>query len=186
MEINRKMNLVVPVETESGTVYVHSTPLSKEAYQESFMVLAKTYSRIFSEGLGIMSGPRVAYMVLKDVSGDNWEGTRGVRNTLVNEIIRISNVVMPEEGKGWCDMPLEEAISKGLIDEDDVLGEITFFICVCAVNKPKQAIATMTVVSGLWDCVLTLENVTGYRNSLPISSTDDSTGETETILSVPS
>ena len=44
MKIDRRLNLVQPIETGSGTVYLHSVPLSREVWETYFLVLSKTYA----------------------------------------------------------------------------------------------------------------------------------------------
>jgi len=188
MKIARNMNLIAEVETESGMCWVHSTPISKEVYRQHFFILSKVFASIFSEGLGVVAGPRVAYLLLEKIAGDMniWEGESGVRNTLVNEIIRLSNLVYPAEGKGWDNQPLEVALEKGIVDLDDVIGELVFFTCVSAINKPDQAEVLMVSVAGLWNSQITSLNVTDWTASLPISKPGGSTGGTESTSSATS
>lgn len=103
MKIARNLNLIIPVRTEKGNGWIHATPISKEVFKEHFFILSKTFSAIFSEGLGVVAGPRIAFLMLERISRDSniWEGDKGVRNTLVNEVIRLANLVYPVEGKGY-------------------------------------------------------------------------------------
>ena len=103
MKIAKNLNLIIPVRTEKGNGWIHATPISKEVFKEHFFILGKTFSAMFSDGLGVVAGPRVAFLMLEKISCDSgiWEGDKGVRNTLVNEIIRLANLVYPVEGKGY-------------------------------------------------------------------------------------
>jgi hypothetical protein len=188
MKIARNMNLIVEVETERGMCRVHSVPISKAVYRQHFFILSKVFAAIFSEGLGVVAGPRIAYLLLEKIAADMdiWEGPDGVRNTLVNEIIRLSNLIYPVEGKGWDNQPLEVALDKGLVEPDDVMGELVFFTCVSAINKPPQAEALMEKVSGLWSSQITSLNVTDWTASLPTSMPAASTGVTANTSSVTS
>jgi hypothetical protein len=188
MKINRAMNLIVPVETELGTAYIHSTPISKEIYKEHFLILSKTFARIFSEGLGVVAGPRIAYMMLEEVSTEKgvWDEADGVRNTLVNEIIRLSNLVYPVEGKGWETKPLDVALDSGIVDLDEVIGELVFFTCVSVINKPDQARGLMEAVAGLWNSATTSLGLMAWIDSLAISKPPASSGETASTSSVKS
>ncbi|MBD8128935.1 hypothetical protein IFU23_05650 [Pantoea agglomerans] len=185
MKIARNMNLIAEVETENGQCWVHSTPISKEVYRQHFFILSKVFASIFSEGLGVVAGPRVAYLLLEKIAGDMniWEGESGVRNTLVNEIIRLSNFVYPVKGKGWDNQPLEVAIDKGIVDLDEVIGELVFFTCVSAINKPDQAKTLMVSVAGLWNSQITSLNVTDWTASLPTLKPGGNTGGTESTSS---
>ncbi|WP_336284301.1 hypothetical protein [Citrobacter arsenatis] len=188
MKISRSMNLIVPADTDLGTCYIHSTPISKEVYREHFFVLSKTFAAIFSAGLGVVAGPRVAYLMLEKVARDDkvWEGESGVKNTLVNEIIRLSSLVYPVEGKGWDNQPLDVAIEKGIIDQDEALGELVFFTCVSSINKPDQVIGLMETASGIWNSAITSLDVTAWMRSLTTSTPAGNTGGTENTLSATS
>lgn len=186
MKISRSMNLIVPVETETGTAYIHSMPISKEIYKEHFLILSKTFSALFTEGLGTVVGPRVAYMMLEKIATDSgiWDGADGVRNTLVSEIIRLSNLVYPVEGKGWDTKPLDVALERGVVDLDDIIGELVFFTCVSAINKPEQARGLMEVVGGLWNSATTSLGLMAWIDSLATSKPPASFGEMESMSSV--
>lgn len=181
MKISRSMNLVLNAETESGAGYVHSAPISKEVYKQHFFILSKTFAAIFGEGLGAVAGPRIAYLMLEKMATDAniWDGADGVRNTLVTEIIRLSSLVYPVEGKGWDTIPLDMAISREIVDIDDVIGELVFFTCVYAINNPKQAKSVMAIVGGLWGSQITSLSVTDWMDSLLTSKPTDSSGEME-------
>ena len=64
MHIDRKLNLVIPVERDTGKVYVHSTPISREAFDRYFMVLATAYAEIVGGPLRAV-GNRVAMKMVK-------------------------------------------------------------------------------------------------------------------------
>lgn len=188
MKISRAMNLIVPVETETGTAYIHSTPISKEIYKEHFLILSKTFAAIFTEGLGTVVGPRIAYMMLEKIATDAevWEGADGIRNTLVGEIIRLSNLVYPVEEKGWDTKPLDVVLEKGVVELDEMIGELVFFTCVSAINKQDQAKALMEVVSGLWNSATTSLSLMAWIDSLEISKPPVSSGETASTSSATS
>ncbi|EAS2833361.1 hypothetical protein EHB58_09465 [Salmonella enterica subsp. enterica serovar Hull] len=188
MKISRSMNLIIPVETELGNAWVYSTPITKEVYREHFFILGKVFSAIFSEGLGAVAGPRVAYLMLEQIAKDMnvWDGEAGVRNTLVNEIIRLSNLVYPVMGKGWESKPLDVALERQVIDLDDVIGELVFFTCVSSINKPEQAKGLMQSVNGMWNSQTTFLSLTDWIASLPTLKPADSSGATENTSSAKS
>lgn len=134
---------------------VHATPINKEVFKEHFFILSKTFSAIFSEGLGVVAGPRIAYLMLERIAGDMsiWDGEKGVRNTLVNEIIRLANLVYPVEGKGYDTIPLDMALERKIVDLDEVAGQLVFFTCISSLNTPEQTEEMMLTVSGMWNSV---------------------------------
>lgn len=188
MKISRNLNLIIPVRTEKGNGWIHATPISKEVFKEHFFILSKTFSAIFSEGLGVVAGPRIAFLMLERISRDSnaWEGDKGVRNTLVNEVIRLANLVYPVEGKGYDTIPLDMALEREIIDLDEVAGELIFFTCVSSINSPEQAKGTMDVVNGIWSTQCSSLNLTEWIASLPTLKSAASSGATANTLSATS
>lgn len=188
MKIARNLNLIIPVWTEKGNGWIHATPISKEVFKEHFFILSKTFSAIFSEGLGVVAGPRIAFLMLERISRDSniWEGDKGVRNTLVNEVIRLANLVYPVEGKGYDTIPLDMALEREIIDLDEVAGELIFFTCVSSINSPEQAKGTMDVVNGIWSTQCSSLNLTEWIASLPTLKSAASSGATANTSSATS
>lgn len=188
MKIARNLNLIIPARTEKGNGWIHATPISKEVFKEHFFILSKTFSAIFSEGLGVVAGPRIAFLMLERISRDSnaWEGDKGVRNTLVNEVIRLANLVYPVEGKGYDTIPLDMALEREIIDLDEVAGELIFFTCVSSINSPEQAKGTMDVVNGIWSTQCSPLNLTEWIASLPTLKSAASSGATANTSSATS
>src|SRR3954465_11092498 len=94
LRIDKRLNLVIPIETSIGTVFVHSCPIRREIFEKYFLIISKTFAAIYSEGLNVIAGPRVALMMLKQIAinANAWEGNDGVESGLLNEIRRITNV----------------------------------------------------------------------------------------------
>lgn len=188
MKISRNLNLIIPVRTEKGNGWIHATPISKEVFKEHFFILSKTFSAIFSEGLGVVAGPRIACLMLERISSDMniWDGEKGVRNTLVNEIIRLANLVYPVEGKGYDTLPLDMALERGIVEFDDVAGELVFFTCVSSINTPEQTEQIMLAVSGMWNSRTSSLSLTEWIASLPTLKPVASSGATASTLSATS
>jgi hypothetical protein len=186
MKINRALNLVMPIDTDTGKVFVHSVPISREVFETYFLVMSKVFAAIFSQGLGAVSGPRIAYLMLQQIATEmgQWED---VKKGLINEIVRLSNVAYLTD-KGWQSLPLYTALQQGILSEDDrhdIEGELIFFTLVASMNKRGQILAIMTAVNGLWGSDVSSLDFTAFKNSLPTSTPDDNSGETPTISSVP-
>ena len=188
MKIAKNLNLIIPVRTEKGNGWIHATPISKEVFKEHFFILSKTFSAIFSEGLGVVAGPRIACLMLERISSDMniWDGEKGVRNTLVNEIIRLANLVYPVEGKGYDTLPLDMALERGIVEFDDVAGELVFFTCVSSINTPEQTEQMMLAVSGMWNSRTSSLSLTEWIASLPTLKPVASSGATASTLSATS
>jgi hypothetical protein len=188
MRIDSKLNLVVEVETEEGnTIYVHSTPISREVFEKFFLIIGKTFSSLISEGLSFVSGPRVAAMMLKKIATDQgvWDGLNGVEMGLMAEIRRLSNVIMPSE-RGWQTFPLQDAIDKKMIsqsDLDEVEGLICFFICVSAMSRRTELLPILEKMR-LWGSQVTSLNCMAFVGSLPTLTEKQISTETEKPSSV--
>src|SRR5208282_3897980 len=105
-----------------------------------------------------------------------WEGEAGVKNGLINEIHRLTNMAVSSD-KGWEMVPLHTAITKKLIDEDtlaEVEGELIFFTLVTRMNKREQSKAILEVACNLWGSQITLLDITAYMSSLPTSTAAES------------
>jgi hypothetical protein len=188
MKIDKRLNLVTEVETENGTVFVHSAPISREVFEKYFLVISKTFAAIIGEGLSFVSGPRVAALMLKKIATDSgvWDGRDGVNNGLMAEIRRLSNVVMSSEN-GWRTYPLQDVIDKSMLDDSDIAeveGLIAFFICASAMSRKNELRAVLERMA-LWGSLITSLNSTEYAASLPISTPEETSAPMENTLSVP-
>jgi len=188
MRIDKRLNLVIEVETGEGTVFVHSTPVSREVFERYFLIISKTFAAIISEGLSFISGPRVAALMLKKIATDLgvWEGRDGINNGLMAEIRRLSNVIMPSD-RGWYTVPFQDAIDKQLLDESDIAeveGLIAFFICASAMSR-KTEVQSVLERMALWGSSITSLNSTEFAASLPISSPEKTSQTPEITSSVP-
>lgn len=189
MRISSKLNIVVEVVTEEdGTIFVHSTPISRDVFERYFMIIGKTFATIIGEGLTLISGPRVAAMLLKKVAADAgvWDGPGGVEQGLMAEIRRLSSVVMPGPN-GWKTLPLQDAISKKLLSDEDIAeveGLLVFFICVSAMSRKTELLGLVSRLS-VWGTQTTSLNSTEFAGSLQISTPDETSSSTASTSSVP-
>lgn len=187
MKINRKLNLVIPVDRgDEGTIYVHSTPISREVFERYFLVISKTFAAIYTEGLGIAAGPRVASLLLRKVAEDMggtderaraaaWED---VQNGLMAEIKRLTNVVVSGHG-GWTTLPFQEAVDRKMLDPDDaseVENALAFFTVASAMHKKSELPTILTGAASLWGGQIVSSNSTEFAASLPISTPDGNSG----------
>ena len=173
MKINTKLNLVCPIETEDGEVHFHSKPIMRETFEKYHIVIARTFTSLLSQGLDI-TGAKVAAMHLKEMAIEMgvWEGVEGVENGLLEEITRLTNVIVPTE-QGWKTLPVSVAISKGHIAEDDwweAKQRIVFFILISAMSKPKVTLSYLSGMCRIWQTVTTSLTDMEYLGSLPTST----------------
>jgi hypothetical protein len=189
--LNKRLNLVIPLVLNDGKqVFVHSTPVTRETFEAYFLVMGRALSSIYSNGLSVNFGPRFAAMMLQkaaEATGE-WDSPGGVRDGLMMEIRRLSNIAIPTD-KGWTTTPLQDAIDRRVLDADEVSeveGQIVFFILVSAIHSKRDIPRILEAATGFWGSELTLLNSTEYARSLPISTATDSTGETAKASSIPS
>lgn len=188
MNIDRKLNLVIPVDRDDGVqIFVHATPISREAFDSNFLIIAKSFTALYSEGLGPISGPRVAAKLLKKVAGDMGQ-SEAVERGLFAEMRRLSNVLAPSEN-GWTSTPFQVAINSQIIsaeDADAVENIVTFFMLASAMHSKKDLKTILEEASRLWDAQLTLLNATAFAASLPTSTKAASSGEKVNLSSIAS
>lgn len=190
-KIDRQLNIVVPVETEKGVAYIHSTPIPRQVFEQYFQVIAKTFAQIYTGGYSIFSGPRVAAMLMKSVAvaDGNWEGAAGVQNGLMGEIRRRTSLLVPREGSGWVQAPYYDAVARGDISEDDaseVDNLLAFFTVASAMHKKTDLKALLEGASKLWGGQITSLDCTGFAAGLTTSNVDAPSGPSTTAALPPS
>ena len=173
MKIDRKLNIVIPVETESkGLIYVHSTPISRDVFEQFYLELGKVFSQCFdsiNQAHLALTAPQLAYPALKTmtIKAGNWEE---VKKGLINEIVRLTNVLVIGE-KGWESIPLDLAIKREILDEDEeseVLSALTFFTAICRVAPKDLRMSFLEMAGSLRSWELTSLDSTEYLNGLTI------------------
>src|SRR6516162_2431588 len=132
--LNRKLNLVLSVETERGTVHVHSSPIGREVFEDNFLVISRAFTQVYTNGLGPVTGPRVAALLLKQEAEkmEIWERTR---QSLMAEINRLTNVIVPGDS-GWETMPFDIAKKRGVLDDtaaSEVENSVVYFTCASSI-----------------------------------------------------
>lgn len=189
MRINNKLNLIIPVDTDAGTVHVHTTPLARETFEEYFMLISKTFAGIYRQGLSVVAGPRVAMLLLKQTARESGvlEGPkREPAALLIAEMRRLTNVAIPG-ASGWQFYPLQDVVDRELLDPDDlseVEGAVCFFICASAMHRRKELPDILVGMTSLWDAQISSSSFTEFAASLPPLT--EATDSMMTTSSVPS
>ena len=191
VKINEKLNLVVEIENNNGeTLYIHSTPIMKETFKKYYLILTKTFNQFYSNEIGIFGAPRVAAMVIEEKAKADgiWDGVDGVKNGLISEIHRLTNVVAPTS-EGWGIIPLDIAYNQKLINEDDIdLIEnfLCFFTVVSTLHLPKELRPIMNIVSTMWGPRVEPLNVTEFKNGLQTLTPIENIVASPIVSSIPS
>ena len=176
---------MVQIQTaDYGTVHIHSTAVSREIFEQFYLELGKVFSQCFESDNPshvALSAPRLAYPALKSIStqSNTWDGPSGVKFGLINEIIRLTNVIFCGE-KGWETVPLEVATKRGIIDEDEeaeVMSSLVFFTAISKVAPRDFKVSFLELAGNLRNWVVTSLDSTAYQAGLPISTTTDVIGK---------
>ena len=189
IKLDKRLNLVVPVDQGDKVVYVHSMPIRREVFERYFLVIARTFSTIVQLGLGEVAGPRVAALTLRKVAQEHgaWEGEDGVERGLVAEIRRLTSVLTPT-AEGWLPLPYQEVVDKRLMSEDDLAevdNALAFFTVYSAMHRRATLLETLDGAARMWGALVTSSSATEYAASLRTSSGAESTGATATASRIP-
>jgi len=185
LKIDRNLSLVMQVQTdENGTIYIHSTSISRSVFEQFYLELGKVFSQCFdgiSQAHLALSAPQLAYAALKSIAtkAGNWEGAGGVKFGLVNEIIRLTNVIVSTE-KGWETIPFDVAVKREVLSEDEeaeVLSSLVFFTAISKVAPKDLKNSFLEMAGALRNWELTSLDCTGYQNGLPTLTKTESTGK---------
>jgi len=185
VKLDRKLNLVMTVENGDGPVHIHSVPISREVFEDNFLVISRTFTSVYTNSLGPVTGPRVAALLLKQEAQTLgiWERTQ---QSLMAEIYRLTNVVAAGDN-GWEQMPFDVAKKRGVLDDDtaaEVENCIVYFICASSIHLKQEMAVAREGLSTLWDAQTTSLNVTEYTRSLPTLTQEETTGgNPKTIVS---
>lgn len=181
MKIDKNLRLVLPIDTDEGTIYVHAASISRAVFEQYFVVISKAFSAIYNEGLGVTGGPRIAALMIRKVAeemGSKDEVERG----LINEMKRLANVAVPGPN-GWTTLPLEEAIRKEQIGADEVSeveNALAFFSLASVMHRRAEREAILRGAMSLWGGQITSSELTEFCRSLPTSTPDESSGAATT------
>jgi hypothetical protein len=147
VNINRALHLVIPIDRPNGgQIYAHSTPISSEVFthNKNWEAISIVYAKIIERGPGyiLASGAKIAGLMLREVCKDagTWDGPEGIERTLLAEIRRLTNILVPGE-RGWEMFPLDDARNKKIIDADDadeVESAIIFFTVFSRMLRKTQ------------------------------------------------
>ena len=177
--------------TDYGTVHIHSTAVSREIFEQFYLELGKVFSQCFESDNPshvALSAPRLAYPSLKSIATQSgtWDGPSGVKFGLINEIIRLTNVIYCGEN-GWETLPFDLAIKRGIIDEDEeaeVMSSLVFFTAISKVAPRDFRVSFLEMAGNLRHWVVTSLDCMAYQTGLPTLTKTDVTGKKVTESSL--
>lgn len=183
-KLNRKLNIVLKTEGVNGSaVYIHSMPIGLSVFRENYLSISRTFTAIYTNGLGPVTGPKVAKYMLLDQAEQ-----LGIRpqteQSLLMEIRRLTNGIVLGQS-GWETIPYSEVLKRGLLDEESVEEAeniLVYFMCASSIRLKTEIDLTLNGLQLLWEAQTTSSNVTEFMNSLQTSTPVESTGENVTSL----
>jgi hypothetical protein len=174
-KLERDLKLVIPL--ESGAL-VYSSPVSKGVYEANYLALAKVYSTIMGQNM-LLTGPAIAARMLRELGKEQDIDAE----SFIGELRRLCLVAIPSGEKGYAQEPLENAIRRNSIDEDDVDELENFLVFSTAasfLSTKKQAAWVLGLTRGQRGAVTTPLSFTAYLDSLQTSITEGNSGEKAT------
>jgi hypothetical protein len=169
---------------ENGLVHIHSTSISRSVFEQFYLELGKVFSQCFdsiNQAHLALSAPQLAYPALKSIAqkAGNWDGAGGVKFGLINEIIRLTNVVVSGE-QGWETVPFDVAVKRGILNEDEeaeALSSLVFFTAISKVAPKDLKNSFLEMAGALRSWELTSLDSTEYQSGLPILTKKENTGK---------
>lgn len=189
MKVNAALNFVVPLYHDEADAdpyaYVHATPIATSVFEANFRLLIRTYQTMMEEGPTAM---KFARLFMRDAAaalvGPNGNAD-AYAAPLVNEISRLSHVMVGTP-KGWESVPLQQAISSGLLDDGDgdaAMGAVICFLAVWHVSPKQPRQAFLETATQIWGAVLSPLQPSEWIASLPTSIGGVTSGQTVASIS---
>lgn len=176
--ISRKLNIVLnPFQTKDGLAYVHSIPVGRQTFEMCFRPMARAMSAIVSEGIGPITGPSIAALLLQQEANLIGEGD-AISQTLIPEIKRLTNVIIAGSG---AVMPYGVAEQRNLLDDEqrsEIENLLVFFTLVSWIKLPEGLSSGLGLegLRQLWKVQTTSLEPTAFMSSLKTSTKDANTG----------
>lgn len=187
-KIDSSLRLVLPLrsdDTGNTISWAYHTPLSMQAFEANYRILASAKGAIFAKGgaYAYYSGVHVAALHLRDAAKqdaiERGEGGEGNASALLAELHRLTMVAVPSDA-GFESVPLDVAKQRGAVDDDDVRdveNALVFFTCAYFLtSRAKRKSDVGIAVSALGASTTSLP-LTGWIDSLR-KSTKPETSET--------
>jgi hypothetical protein len=178
--INKKLNLILPLEIDDKKMWVHSTPISREVFEANYLLFVKTLSNLYFNGIGPGMAPRVASFALKDMAKEI-NSENDITVPVIQEIYRLTYVLMVDPATNkWAAKPFVEVKMKNLIDEEtlrEVENALIYFTVASAIHLKSELPTVMVGLSSIWGAQTTSLNAMDYCNSLMTLKQEENIGE---------
>lgn len=193
MKIDRKLSLVIPVDHLEKTYYVHVTPISREVFEQNFLILSRALTMLYSSCGPTPMNARLAMLYLKKTASEmagKDESADSIILPLIQEMSRLSSVLVPNhQGVGYDILPWHQAIERKLFDEEDareVENVLVFFMLSWHMHKKTELDDLSRLLIGLGVQEFTSLTPTAYAASLTTSIEAVPMPKREIVSSIPS
>lgn len=173
LRIDKKLNLIVPVGDEGEETYFYSTPIYYDVFKKYNLVICKTFTELLTAGLEL-TGAKIAAMQLEEVAikMGKWEGREGVKDGLIGEIERLTNVLVMTD-RGWDAIPVNVALQREYVAEEDweeAKQRIVFFTLICSMTTKTVRDDLLTIMNSSWQTQTVSCSSMEFAASLPTST----------------
>ena len=198
MRIDKQLKLVIPVYDDDADpaakppkpatlrAVIHSEPISSDVFDTYFEPIAQVFTEIHAGRYTSISGPKIADKLLRKASvamgiweSDPRSGRVGVRDGLLEEIHRLTNVLAPGK-QGWRELLLQEAkdeiLSRREAEEVDAM--LVFFTVSSHMYPHQEVRAALDGAMSLRGARVEYSSFTELKASLPTLSAPENSGAT--------
>ncbi|MCO4880236.1 hypothetical protein [Paraburkholderia caribensis] len=159
-KLDRNLNFVLPL--ESGAI-AYIRPLKRFVFDANYLALAKVYSAIQEQDM-MSTGGSIAARMLRDLEKNQGFDAQSV----LIEIRRMTTVAV-KGANGYETPMLEDALSQGLVDEDDVAEIENFMVFTTAASyltgSKERAARVIQFTAGMRNVETTSLALTDYLSS---------------------
>jgi len=205
MQIDRTLKLVLDRRREDdGAPYsVFASAISSRALKKYWQLVNGSMGLLHtSSELGPRTAPKYALEAIREVAREKGPlYADDIEKNVIGEMRRLAMVVMPDEAgwedqinrdkdgkvesvtgaakRGWETIPLDEALSKNLLSEDEgdeVMNLLAFFTLAHSFYPVAERRTTMSAAAAYWGGRTTSSDFMEWKNSLPIWTGEENSG----------
>lgn len=169
-----KITDTLAVTFKIGAIDAYHSPLSKEAFEASFRLIAATKAALFdtTDKALVIDGPNLALLVLKDegarLAKKREEPGDGGAESLIAEITRLTMVVMP--GPEGLDLTPVSAAGIDADEWEEALSALVFFTVNYALTPKSEKPDRVGSLAAILDFSTTSLSAEAWMNSLKTST----------------
>jgi hypothetical protein len=170
-------------ESDGAEYHVFASAIPSRVARKYWQIINNAMGELHSSALEAKTAPKFAAEAVRSAAralGPMAEAE--VEKNFIGEIRRLAMVVLPKDN-GWDEMMLDEAISKELLEDDEIdeiLNLLVFFTAALSFYALSERAVVVSGAVALWNGRTTSSSFTEWRGSLPTSTPAASSGETTT------